>query len=866
MAVHQRSKVHGSGNIIIQNAGDGVHIEVGLPHLEIIPPHVRIPVRVEKTETDLLNPYNRTIELVGRDADLESLRAWLHSARPVSIRTIIGGAGAGKTRIAIELMSALPSRGRAAWHAGFVRFEELRRFTEHGNLSQWGWTRPTLIVVDYAAISTPSLKALLQHLADHPRDSKDKPLRLLLIEREANPDTGWLDRILGAGFSDANIRELFDPLEPLPLQPLHDTADRRAILTAMLHAAQQKSTPSTSSTALNLPGPGQDPDFDRRLADPVWDDPLYLMMAALTSLSSGVVSALSLSRTELAEALAEREFERIKRFAANGNEPEERLLTHMAAYATLGGGLPAAEAVNALKEESEALGLECPGGPAIAAAHLHAALPGPASGIAAIVPDIIGEAFILHVLRILTPQFQWDTVSRAAHRLGESALATLIRLIQDFSPSGAEEPLEWIEHLIRTSSVGDTAMLRKIYDTLPRQTLALREKAAEVTQLLLEQIPAAEAGKLSEDLQKERAGLLNDLANRLSELGRREEALVQVEEAFRLYRGLAAARPDAFLPYVARSLNNLANMLSDLGRYDAALPHAHEAVRLCRGLAAVWPDAFLPDFAISLNSLANGLSNLGRREEALACGEEAVRIRRGLAGARPDTFLPYLATSLNNLAKMLSDLGRTEDALACGEEAVHIRRRLAAARPDAFLPDLSMSLNNLGVMLGDLGRHEEALAHADEAVRIRRGLAAARPDAFLPALAMSLNNLANRLSALGRREEAFSQVEEAVRLYRGLAAARPDFFLPYLVTSLGALSQVLASSGRHREAAQSTHEALVAIRRLFQRYPEAHGRLVAGLVRAHVEACNASGTEPDMEALEPIIKVFSALQEAQKEE
>ncbi len=44
---------------------------------------------------------------------------------------------------------------------------------------------------------------------------------------------------------------------------------------------------------------------------------------------------------------------------------------------------------------------------------------------------------------------------------------------------------------------------------------------------------------------------LNNLANTLSDLGRREEALAAAEEAVGLYRELAAARPDAFRPDLA---------------------------------------------------------------------------------------------------------------------------------------------------------------------------------------------------------------------------------------------------------------------------------------------------------------------------
>ena len=63
------------------------------------------------------------------------------------------------------------------------------------------------------------------------------------------------------------------------------------------------------------------------------------------------------------------------------------------------------------------------------------------------------------------------------------------------------------------------------------------------------------------------------------------------EEAVRLYRALAKARPDAFTPDLAMSLNNLASFLSDLGRREAALEVAEEAVRLLSGPFLAMPAA-----------------------------------------------------------------------------------------------------------------------------------------------------------------------------------------------------------------------------------------------------------------------------------
>ena len=105
-----------------------------------------------------------------------------------------------------------------------------------------------------------------------------------------------------------------------------------------------------------------------------------------------------------------------------------------------------------------------------------------------------------------------------------------------------------------------------------------------------------------------------------------------------LYRELAGRNP-AFLPDLASALNNLGNRYSELGRRQEALAPAEEAVQLYRELAGGNP-AFLPNLASALNNLGIRYSELGRRQEALAPTEEAVRIRRELAGRQPRRSSP----------------------------------------------------------------------------------------------------------------------------------------------------------------------------------------------------------------------------------
>jgi tetratricopeptide (TPR) repeat protein len=659
-----------------------------------------------------------------------------------------------------------------------------------------------------------------------------------------------------------------------------------------------------------LPPPGEDPDFDRRLGDAALDtEPLFLVMAGIVGVTTGVPQALALSRTDLAERIGDSELHRLGRLSAGwgiDTGGDTTMLSHLVACITLQGGCDREAAVTLIRQEREAMDWPPGRPPDWIAARLAEALHRPGGGVDAVRPDIIGEAFLLCQLAAdgRAMDEQAAIVARAWRRDAAAVVGSVIRTVQDHAGDRADHPaLGWLDHLV--AGADSLGVLMLIADSMPQRTLALRERASAAQGAIVRALVEFAADQ--PDLAAEKARALGNLSVRLSDLGRREDALAAAEEAVALYRTLAAQRPDAFRPDLATSLNNLAamlsdlgrredalaaaeeavalrrtqaaafrpdlatslnnlaNMLSDLGRREDALAAAAEAVALYRTLAAQRPDAFRPDLATSLNNLAALLSALGRREDALAAAAEAVALYRTLAAQRPDAFRPNLAMSLNNLAAMLSALGRREDALAAAEEAVALRSTLAAQRPDTFRPDLAMSLNNLANMLSDLGRREDALAAGEESVALRRTLAAQRPDAFRPDLATSLNNLANRLSALGRREDALAAGEEAVALRRTLAAQRPDAFRPDLATSLMVLAQCLDAMGRPDEGLQSNVAAIQTLSDAFLRLPAAFARLMEAMARDYQQRCETLGTQPDEALLAPIIAVFAQLQTRQED-
>ena len=83
-----------------------------------------------------------------------------------------------------------------------------------------------------------------------------------------------------------------------------------------------------------------------------------------------------------------------------------------------------------------------------------------------------------------------------------------------------------------------------------------------------------------------------------------EDALKSFKEALEIYRKLAQANPQTYLPYVAGTLNNLGNLQSDKNEFEDALKSYKEALEIYRKLAQANPQTYLPDVAMTLINLS----------------------------------------------------------------------------------------------------------------------------------------------------------------------------------------------------------------------------------------------------------------------
>jgi tetratricopeptide (TPR) repeat protein len=794
--------------------------------------------QVVPSPAGLLPARRAVVPFHGRADLLTDLTAW--ATEPgLGVWLLHGGGGQGKTRLAHHFGERLAQEGWATlWLDPRASTADLAVLAEI--------RVPTLVVLDYAEGRTAQLADVAGLLAQR---LSSVPVKLLLLARTAG--AWWTDTLPTAG--DA-VRDLADTARVTALPLLDDTSQDR-------QDGYRAAVKAFANALPHVPGHGNEPwgAVAARLTDQAAPDTggntvLAVQMTALADLLDSIAPTAPPPGDSRRQGPEDRLLQHERSYwATNAHQLDlsQAAQNDVVAATALLGPTTAQELESVLARVPAVADLPRERRDAVRAWLLHL-YPGTESHtFTGLAPDRLAERLIgrllvdtsrTSIVEIIAAEVDPTDAERlltvttraAAHVVVQPWAGDLLTAVCLRNPTllvpairvalQAEQPaplLRAIEHTA-TSAATSTTTLIELDDALPQQSQILADTAADIaTRLVGRRRQALDDASLLSSAVLARD--LNNLAVRLHELGRHEEALAAIREAVDIYRRLAEQRPDAYLPDLALSLNNLAVQLGDLGRHEDGLAAISEAVDTYRQLAEQRPDAHLPELAMSLNNLAVRLGDLGRHEDGLAAISEAVDAHRQLAEQRPDAHLPGLATSLNNLANRLGDLDRHDEALAAMSEALDIYRRLAEQDPDAHLPDLARSLNNLANRLGDLGRHDEALAAIREAVDIYRRLAEQRPDAYLPDLADSLDSLVVELGALGRHDEAVAAMSEAVDIYRRLAEQDPDAHVPDLAWSLDNLALQFGDLGRYEEGLTVIGEAVDIHRRLARQRPDLYG-------------------------------------------
>jgi tetratricopeptide (TPR) repeat protein len=542
--------------------------------------------------------------LVGRDRERAKLIEWAqdNSGPRVRILLLTGPGGSGKSRLAADVARAL--RDRPFW-------QKWRCVGVVGKGRTKLTSLPAFLIIDDPEDRRASVLEILGTLAEH--QNEKRAIRVLLLSRD--PKERW-DNDLGA----AKLRGKVDKRE-VPLSPLTDDDAAKLYQTVTLRLA----TTYGKTKPQFLPA-----EFKRWLSQNLLHYfPLYLTAAAIHAVRDND-QRFTLGAGALIVSLAQRELDRLRAVSTIDNGFGRESLPRLAAIAIARGGLEESDIgrLAAADVADEQLGLLFPrAGSQIDVVYELKRLPWWKAGSWQIgAPDVVAASILYEVWKTCdVGPAEWLWLSLQG--LGAEDCNRVGRLGYDidiiYGHDDGKQFAIWLAECVgddaqRAAALEPLVLPSPLPPALWRLAIRIYETLAE--QALL-QGPAAD---------EDRARLLNNLSNRLSDSGDRAGALRAIEEAVEIYRRLAQAQPAAFEPNLAASLNNLSGQLSDSGDRAGALRAIEEAVEIRRRLAQAQPAAFEPNLAKSLNNLSNQLSDSGDRAGALRASKEATEILRRL--------------------------------------------------------------------------------------------------------------------------------------------------------------------------------------------------------------------------------------------
>lgn len=799
----------------------------GLP---LVRPNVLIPD--PNDELWVVKARYRGLDLIGREAEMDELMAWLDKPARISIRLLIGGAGSGKTRLAYEFLWRIAAEREGLWDAGRIASRDLRLLTEGVYAVNWTWDRDTIVVVDYARAADDALRLLLRELVRRSeQEGEDPKFRLLLLERTQSATADWIDELFQEGsFSGGRLaRQLFDPPSAVSIRGLDGPELRRRQFQATLAALGDR------ELANRVPPVGEDARFDALLASSSWSDPLVPIMAALVARRDRSVYAGELmNHATLALALASNESERLLRYVERTPplmDGHKALMKHVAALVVMCGGASRDDAIRLAAQESQHLRLAWPDGEGGLVLVLLKAWSGRPGHVAQLKPDIVGEAFVLRFLGGEESRDQGlNALLRHLTDHGKSIVGIVLRAFHNFQGDAkyAATLSDWAQQLVDHGlAQREPALIGALDDAMPWSTAALRVAALSVTQARYDHHASQFLASQAEDAERlQFAALTLKLSARHAAMGPRQEALNAAVEAVGHYRELHKKTPHLYREGLARALNALAGRHANLRHFAPALELMLEAMALVNDLEQQWPDRFRPDQhpsllslkAMMLNGLAMRLAALGQYNEAIVPANSAHRIFRELANRDPSSSRE-LESSLHTLAECYAGLGDKCAALENAQEAELIYRGLAERNPDCFEQGWAAALNSLGERLADCGRMDQAIECANKAVECYRRLLRHDSEAFRPGLAAALENLGKHCRQASHQDEATAYTREAVELRRELDGFRPEAFRAGLGRSLIQLAQCCIDVNDRDCAAAAAEQSVMLLSECAARDP-----------------------------------------------
>jgi tetratricopeptide (TPR) repeat protein len=322
------------------------------------------------------------------------------------------------------------------------------------------------------------------------------------------------------------------------------------------------------------------------------------------------------------------------------------------------------------------------------------------------------------------------------------------------------------------------------------------------------------------------AGCRNNLSNVLIDLGKLEDAEIELRMALDLFAELAAEFPHRteYHDSLAGSRMSLGALLIDLGKLGQGADELSVAINLYEKLATEFPTvaAHRSGLAASHYNLGIALRGLGKLAQAQREYRTALAIETKLVAEFPAApkYRQSLAKTHSELALLFADmLGKRQEAEAECRAAHTIYQNLAIEFPGVpqYRLNLAGTHHSLGKVLFLLGKPEQAEAEYRTAFDIQAKLTKDYPAVTDHALGLAIliQDHGEQLVHHGRIAEGLPKLRQAASIWKGLAE-RSKEHPGYREMWAGALAYIAVceAHSRNPQAEKTFQEAIELLKPL----------------------------------------------------